>query len=235
MAIGLVRPPAGELLHFSEDRSITVFTPHVAATARESQPYVWAVDFDQAPSYWFPRDCPRVLTWASSSTTTLDRERFLGASLRVGCRARPRLVDMQRDGIDQVHGVTARNKPGRVLARPSADVQHDRWRRRQVPQEQLFGPAAFELAFLSLEPLVLLPSRVIRQNFAGRLRAIVQIHSRAQSSTTISEAPSPSLPRTVDQRVNSLNSSNAGSNRGLARRNARRRVGLPSDAESSEC
>jgi len=83
MAIGLVRPPAGELLHFSEDRSITVFTPHVAATARESQPYVWAVDFDQAPSYWFPRDCPRVLTWASSSTTTLDRERFLGASLRV--------------------------------------------------------------------------------------------------------------------------------------------------------
>src|SRR6266851_2614657 len=76
--------------------------------------------------------------------------------MRLGCRARPRLVDMQRDGIDQVHGVTARSKPGRVLARPSADVQHDRWRRRQVPQEQLFGPAALELAFLSLEPLVLL-------------------------------------------------------------------------------
>ena len=42
-----------------------------------------AVDFDQAPSYWFPRDCPRVLTWASASTTTLDRERFLGTSSRV--------------------------------------------------------------------------------------------------------------------------------------------------------
>jgi hypothetical protein len=83
MAIGLVRPPAGELLHFSEDPSITVFAPHVAATARERQPYVWAVDSDQAPGYWFPRDCPRVLTWASARTTTLDCVRFLGASSRV--------------------------------------------------------------------------------------------------------------------------------------------------------
>jgi hypothetical protein len=83
MAIGLMRPPAGELLHFSEDPSITVFTPHVAATARDNQPYVWAVDFEQAPSYWFPRDCPRVLTWASARTTSLDRERVLGVSLRV--------------------------------------------------------------------------------------------------------------------------------------------------------
>jgi hypothetical protein len=83
MAIGLVRPSAGELLHFSEDPSITLFRPHVAATARDTQPYVWAVDFDQAPSYWFPRDCPRVLTWASANTTTHDRERFLGASSRV--------------------------------------------------------------------------------------------------------------------------------------------------------
>jgi hypothetical protein len=83
MVVGLVRPAAGELLHFSEDPSISIFTPHVAATAQESEPYVWAVDFDQAPSYWFPRDCPRVLTWASAGTTTLDRERFLGASSRV--------------------------------------------------------------------------------------------------------------------------------------------------------
>jgi hypothetical protein len=83
VAVGLIRPPAGELLHFSEDPSITVFVPHVAATAQERQPYVWAVDFDQAPGYWFPRHCPRVLTWASASTTTLDCERFLGASSRV--------------------------------------------------------------------------------------------------------------------------------------------------------
>ena len=83
MAIGLVRPSKGEVLHFSEDPSITLFVPHVAATARQPQPYVWAVDFDQAPSYWFPRNCPRVLTWTSARTTTVDRARFLGTSWRV--------------------------------------------------------------------------------------------------------------------------------------------------------
>jgi hypothetical protein len=62
---------------------ITLFVPHVAATARETEPYVWAVDAEQSPSYWFPRDCPRVLTWASATTTLADRERFLGTSVRV--------------------------------------------------------------------------------------------------------------------------------------------------------
>jgi hypothetical protein len=83
MVTGLVRPSEGELLHFSEDPTITLFMPRVAATARESRPYVWAVDFAQAPSYWFPRDCPRVLTWRSASTTSIDRHRFLGTSWRV--------------------------------------------------------------------------------------------------------------------------------------------------------
>jgi hypothetical protein len=83
MVIGLVRPSEGEVLHFSEDPTISLFVPRVAATARQSLPYVWAVDFDQAPSYWFPRDCPRVLTWRSDSTTTLDQDRFLGTSWRV--------------------------------------------------------------------------------------------------------------------------------------------------------
>jgi len=80
---GLTRPARGEVLHFSEDPSITVFEPHVAATARQAEPYVWAVDFDHSPSYWFPRDCPRILTWASTTTTQADRDRFLGRSSRV--------------------------------------------------------------------------------------------------------------------------------------------------------
>lgn len=82
-AIGLVRPADGEVLHFSEDPSITEFTPHVAATAQQPQKYVWAVDYDRAPAYWFPRSCPRILTWANSETTAADRELFLGASRRV--------------------------------------------------------------------------------------------------------------------------------------------------------
>ena len=83
MHVGLVRPAEGEVLHFSEDPSITEFVPHVAATARVPEAYVWAVDAEHAPSYWFPRNCPRALIWATPRTTQSDREIFLGTSSRV--------------------------------------------------------------------------------------------------------------------------------------------------------
>jgi hypothetical protein len=75
-----MRPAAGELLHFSEDPTIDVFVPHVAATAKDAEPLVWAVDGANAPSYWFPRDCPRVCAWVTPATTGDDRERILGPS-----------------------------------------------------------------------------------------------------------------------------------------------------------
>ncbi len=73
-----MRPNPGEVLHFSEDPSITRLTPHVAPTSRHREPYVWAVDADHAPSYWFPRQCPRAMAWAVPSTTDADRDRILG-------------------------------------------------------------------------------------------------------------------------------------------------------------
>jgi uncharacterized protein DUF6886 len=69
---------SGQVLHFSEDPSITRFVPHVAATAAMTSPYVWAVDAEQAPSYWFPRNCPRMMAWVGPGTTVDDRERVLG-------------------------------------------------------------------------------------------------------------------------------------------------------------
>lgn len=60
-------PADGELLHFSEDPSIRRFVPHVAATARQPEAYVWAVDALNAPCYWFPRQCPRVCSWEARS------------------------------------------------------------------------------------------------------------------------------------------------------------------------
>ena len=69
-------PAPGQVLHFSEDPRITRFAPHVAATAQQPEAYVWALDAEQAPAYWFPRDCPRVLSWAGPETTAADR-RFL--------------------------------------------------------------------------------------------------------------------------------------------------------------
>ncbi len=66
------------MLHFSEDPAITRFEPHVAATARVPDAYVWAVDHGRAPDYWFPRQCPRVLIWPTPATTAEDRA-WLGA------------------------------------------------------------------------------------------------------------------------------------------------------------
>lgn len=77
-----VYPRAGEVLHFSEDPEIIEFVPHVAATAQQSAPYVWAVDEARAPDYWFPRDCPRVMAWVMPTTIPADRA-LLGPAARV--------------------------------------------------------------------------------------------------------------------------------------------------------
>lgn len=71
-------PEPGQVLHFSEDPTITRFVPHVAATAQQPEPYVWAVDAAQAPSYWFPRQCPRAMAWTRPSSTAEDRALILG-------------------------------------------------------------------------------------------------------------------------------------------------------------
>lgn len=73
-----MRPEPGQVLHFSEDPTITRFAPHVAATARQPEAYVWAVDYERAPDYWFPRQCPRALAWVTPETTEEDRERIIG-------------------------------------------------------------------------------------------------------------------------------------------------------------
>jgi hypothetical protein len=73
-----MRAGPGQVVHFSEDPSITRFVPHVAPTSAEPDPYVWAVDHDRCPDYWFPRECPRAMIWAQESTTDADRQRLLG-------------------------------------------------------------------------------------------------------------------------------------------------------------
>jgi hypothetical protein len=73
-----MRPAPGQVLHFSEDPTIAVFVPHVAGTARQPDAYVWAVDGGQAPSYWFPRRCPRAMAWTTPLSTAADADRILG-------------------------------------------------------------------------------------------------------------------------------------------------------------
>jgi hypothetical protein len=77
------------VLHFSEDPTITRFVPHVARTAQRPEPYVWAVDHDRAPDYWFPRDCPRAMAWVLDTTSALDRDRIIGP----GCGQRVHAIE----------------------------------------------------------------------------------------------------------------------------------------------
>ncbi|WP_086829643.1 DUF6886 family protein [Allokutzneria sp. NRRL B-24872] len=74
-----MRAAAGEVLHFSEDPNITRFVPHVAATARQPEAYVWAVDAARSPDYWFPRQCPRAMAWRTPSST-VDDGAWLGSA-----------------------------------------------------------------------------------------------------------------------------------------------------------
>ncbi|MFD9013896.1 DUF6886 family protein [Streptomyces sp. NPDC059552] len=73
-----MRPRPGEVLHFSEDPTITLFRPHIAATARHPEAVVWAVDAAQAPDYWFPRECPRAMAWTTPTTAASDTEHIIG-------------------------------------------------------------------------------------------------------------------------------------------------------------
>jgi hypothetical protein len=84
-----MRPEPGQVLHFSEDPKITRFVPHVAATAQQPGAYVWAVDRDRAPDYWFPRQCPRVMAWVCDTTSDDDRDRIMG----VGCGDRVHAIE----------------------------------------------------------------------------------------------------------------------------------------------
>jgi hypothetical protein len=77
------------VLHFSEDPTITRFVPHVAPTSRQPEAYVWAVDHDRAPDYWFPRQCPRAMAWTVPTTSSADRDRVIGA----GCGDRVHAIE----------------------------------------------------------------------------------------------------------------------------------------------
>jgi hypothetical protein len=74
-----MRPETGQVLHFSEDPDIRRFTPHVAATAKQPDAYVWAVDHRRSPDYWFPRQCPRAMAWTTATTSPADAG-WLGAA-----------------------------------------------------------------------------------------------------------------------------------------------------------
>ena len=73
------------LFHFSEDPGIAKFIPRPvqAATARPAgrewlnSPLVWAIEEEHQRLYLFPRECPRILLWATPKTTEADAAQWL--------------------------------------------------------------------------------------------------------------------------------------------------------------
>jgi Family of unknown function (DUF6886) len=69
--------PTSQLWHVSENGSIPRFEPRASPQHDSPEAFVWAIDSEHVPAYWFPRDLPRGTFWAVESTTDEDVERFL--------------------------------------------------------------------------------------------------------------------------------------------------------------
>lgn len=77
---------APRLFHFSEDPTIEVFTPRPVAVPAQRKggrdwlngPLVWAIEERRQAIYLFPRDCPRILLWPTSTTTREDLDLWWG-------------------------------------------------------------------------------------------------------------------------------------------------------------
>lgn len=65
------------LLHFSENPAIRCFAPRPHPHQPGQPPCVWAIDDAHAFLYFFPRDCPRALFWATPTSTPDDVACFL--------------------------------------------------------------------------------------------------------------------------------------------------------------
>lgn len=68
------------LFHFSENPEIDIFIPRPVRVSVErpldrawlNGPLVWAIDDEHQPMYLFPRECPRILLWTTTTTKTED-------------------------------------------------------------------------------------------------------------------------------------------------------------------
>lgn len=71
------------LYHFSEQSGITRFEPRPVpnSTPLRTGAMVWAVESELQQNYLLPRDCPRVCFSALPTSTPVDVERLIGATL----------------------------------------------------------------------------------------------------------------------------------------------------------
>ncbi|WP_082034278.1 DUF6886 family protein [Cohnella kolymensis] len=68
------------LFHFSEESSIEIFVPRVKENRRDMPPVVWAIDDAHEFTFYFPRDCPRIVYTRSNEITDEDNIKFFGTT-----------------------------------------------------------------------------------------------------------------------------------------------------------
>ncbi|MCS7463340.1 hypothetical protein N0M98_24770 [Paenibacillus doosanensis] len=66
------------LYHFSEEPNITRFIPREKQNRGDFPAVVWAIDEENEFTYYFPRDCPRIVIRPSSCLSEEDRRLFFG-------------------------------------------------------------------------------------------------------------------------------------------------------------
>jgi len=64
------------LYHFSEDDSIKIFVPKENQNRPNFPAVVWAIDEEHEFSYYFPRDCPRIVLRRDEMTTDQQMQLF---------------------------------------------------------------------------------------------------------------------------------------------------------------
>lgn len=69
-----------ELYHFSSESNIALFKPRVKHNRRDMPPVVWAIDKAHEFTFFFPRDCPRIVYTRSQGMKEEDERRFFGGS-----------------------------------------------------------------------------------------------------------------------------------------------------------
>lgn len=89
--VSKTKPSSGHMMrlfHFSDNPSITEFVPRAVNTPVDrpagqewlNGALVWAIDESHDFLYLFPRECPRILVWPTSATTSQDLKRWFSGS-----------------------------------------------------------------------------------------------------------------------------------------------------------
>jgi len=69
-----------KLYHFSDEDDIAIFRPRVKENRKNMPPVVWAIDEEHQFTFFFPRNCPRIVYTKHEHISEADYIRFFGTT-----------------------------------------------------------------------------------------------------------------------------------------------------------